>query len=52
MRRTAAIRRETREIPASQHGRVRALTNYGMTPEQVAELYGVTVDEIERIISR
>ena len=47
-----AIRRETREIPASQHGRVRALTSYGMTQEQVAELYGVTVDEIERIMSR
>jgi hypothetical protein len=51
-RRTAAIRRETRGIPASQFGRVRALTRYGMTRAQVAELYGVTVDEIERIISR
>jgi len=44
-------RAETREIPASQHGRVRALTSYGMTREQVADLYGVTVDEIERIMS-
>jgi hypothetical protein len=51
-RRPAAIRRETRGIPASQFGRVRALTRYGMTRAQVAELYGVTVDEIERIISR
>ena len=51
-RRTAAIRRETRGIPASQFGCVRALTRYGMTRAQVAELYGVTVDEIERIISR
>ena len=51
VRRRAAIRRETREIPASQHGRVRALTSYGMTQEQVAELYGVAVDEIERIMS-
>jgi hypothetical protein len=49
MRRRAAIRRETRKIPASQHGRVRTLTMYGMTQEQAAELYGVTVDEIERI---
>ena len=49
---TAAIRREIHEIPASQQGRVRALTNYGMTREQVAEIYGVTVDEIERIMSR
>ena len=52
IRRRAAIKRETREIPASQHGRVRALTSYGMTREQVAELYGVTVDEIERVMSR
>jgi hypothetical protein len=52
IRRRAAIRRETREIPASQHGRVRALTSYGMTLEQAAELYGVAVDEIERIMSR
>jgi predicted RNA-binding protein YlqC (UPF0109 family) len=26
--------------------------NYGMTREQVAELYGVAVDEVERIIGR
>jgi len=52
IRQTAAIGRETREIPASQFGRVRALTKYGMTQAQVAELYGVTVHEIERIISR
>jgi hypothetical protein len=39
-------------IPASQLGRVRALMNYGMTREQVAELYGVAVDEVERIIGR
>jgi len=45
----AAVRREIREIPASQHGRVRILASYGMTREQVAELYGATVDEIERI---
>ena len=52
IRRRAAVRHETREIPASQHGRVRALTSYGMTREQVADLYGVAVDEIERIMSR
>jgi predicted RNA-binding protein YlqC (UPF0109 family) len=28
------------------------LINYGMTREQVAELYGVAVDEVERIIGR
>ena len=52
IRRKAAIRRESREIPAAQLGRVRALTNYGMTQQQVAELYGVTVEVIERTISR
>ena len=52
IRRRAVIRRETREIPVSQLGRVRALINYGMTREQVAELYGVAVDEVERIIGR
>jgi hypothetical protein len=52
MRRRAAVKREIRKIPASQHGRVRTLTRYGMTREQVADLYGVTVDEIERIMSR
>ncbi len=31
-------------------GRVRALTSYGMTRAQVAELYDVSIDEIERII--
>ena len=52
IRRTAAIGRDTRQIPVSQFGRVRALTSYGMTRVQVAELYGVTVDEIEKIIRR
>ena len=50
--RRRAVRRQTPEIPASQLGRVRALMNYGMTREQVAELYGVAVDEVERIIGR
>jgi len=52
IRRTVAIGREAREIPASQFGRVRALTSYGMTRVQVAELYGVTVEEIEKIVRR
>lgn len=51
-RRRAVIRRETKTVPSSQAGRVRALASYGMTRAQVAELYGVTVDEIERIIKR
>jgi hypothetical protein len=37
-------------VPPSQIGRVRALATYGMTPAQVAQLYGVTTDEINRIL--
>jgi hypothetical protein len=44
------VRRETYKIPASQFGRVRALAGYGMTRTQVAELYGVGIDEVERIL--
>ena len=51
IRRKVTAERETGEIPVSQFGRVRTLTSYGMTREQVADLYGVTVDEIERIMS-
>ena len=46
--RRAAIRRA--EVPASQHDRVRALAGYGMTVDEVAELYGVQVGVIERIV--
>ena len=52
IRRKATAKRETRQIPVSQFGRVRTLTSYGMTRAQVAELYGVAVDEIDRIIRR
>ena len=48
-RQERSARRDTGAIPASQFGRVRALASYGMTQAQVAELYGVGVDEIERI---
>jgi hypothetical protein len=48
LRRT--LRRETATIPPSQFGRIRTLTSYGMTQAQVAELYGVGLDEIERIV--
>jgi hypothetical protein len=43
-------RRNTAAIPSSQLGRVRTLANYGMTRAQVAELYGVAIEEIDRII--
>jgi hypothetical protein len=49
-RRRQVAKRSSRAVPASQIGRVRTLAHYGMTPAQVAELYGVTIDEIERII--
>ena len=49
MRQQQIVKREA-AIPPSQFGRVRALASYGMTQAQVAELYGVGVDEIERII--
>ena len=52
IRRAAAMGGETRQIPASQFGRVRALTRYGMTRAQVADLYEVTIDEMDRIIRR
>jgi hypothetical protein len=37
-------------VPPSQIGRVRALATYGMTPRQVADLYGVATEEIDRIL--
>ena len=41
-----------REIPSSQFARIRALARYGMTVTQVAEVYGVAVGEIERILHK
>lgn len=52
IKRRPAVKRGPLHIPPSQFGRVRALANYGMTQAQVAELYGVGVDEIERIVGR
>ena len=40
----------TAKIARSQFARVRTLVRYGMTARQVAEVYGVTVGEIERIL--
>lgn len=37
-------------IDRSQFARIRTLVRYGMTARQVAELYGVAVREIERIL--
>jgi hypothetical protein len=49
--RREVIRRRA-EVPASQHDRVRALAGYGMTVDEVAELYGVQVGVIERIVGK
>jgi len=40
------------EIPASQFARIRTWVKYGMTVFQVAQVYGVTVEEIERILRK
>jgi hypothetical protein len=50
VRRRAVARRPAGTVPPTQIGRVRTLATYGMTPAQVAELYGVTTEEINRIL--
>lgn len=42
--------RMTTEIPISQVARIRAWVEYGMTAAQVAEVYGVAVGVIERVL--
>jgi hypothetical protein len=42
----------TPEIPRSQFARVRAWAKYGMTASQAAEVYGVAVGEVERILRK
>jgi hypothetical protein len=37
-------------IPAAHVARIRAWMNYGMTAAQVAEMYGVTAGEVERVL--
>jgi hypothetical protein len=38
------------EIPRSQFARIRAWVKYGLTVAQVAQVYGVSVAEIERLL--
>jgi hypothetical protein len=38
------------EIPVSKFAHIRALVKYGMTVSQVAEVYGVAVGAIERVL--
>ena len=40
------------EIPVSQFNRIRAWVKYGMTAPQVAQVYGVAVEDIERILRK
>jgi hypothetical protein len=40
------------DIPAKKAARVRTLVKYGMTVSQVADIYGVPVEAIERIIQK
>ena len=42
--------RTTRQIARSHHARIRTWVNYGLTIPQVAEVYGVAVGVIERIV--
>jgi hypothetical protein len=42
--------RTTRQIPRSHHARIRTWVDYGLTIPQVAEVYGVAVGVIERIV--
>jgi hypothetical protein len=40
----------TRQVLRSQHARIRTCVQYGLTVPQVAEVYGVAVGVIERIL--
>jgi hypothetical protein len=40
------------EIPGSQFDRIRTWVKYGMTVPQVAQVYGVAVEKIERILRK
>jgi hypothetical protein len=40
------------EIPVSQFARIRTWVKYGMKLSQVAQIYEVTVEEIERILRK
>jgi hypothetical protein len=43
--------RASSRIPSAHFARIRILVKYGMTAAQVAGIYGVAVDVIERILS-
>jgi len=47
---TGPTEQATPKIPKSQFARIQAWRRYGMTVQQVADVYGVAVSEIERIL--
>jgi len=50
---TASSHQQTApEIPRSQFARIRALATHGMSPAQVAELYGVAIGVIQSILRK
>lgn len=48
--RRVTTRRRAPKTPVSEFARIRMLAEYGMTLEQLAEYYGVSVREIESIV--
>ena len=49
--RRSNTRPRAQKIPKSVHARIKMLTTYGMTVEEVADLCGVPVSDIARIVS-
>jgi hypothetical protein len=50
---SVSLRQQTvREIPVSHFARIRTWVRYGMTVPQVAQFYGVAVEEIERTLRK
>lgn len=47
---TPASRKPPPQIPASRFARIRTWVKYGMTVADVAQVYGVAVEEIEGIL--
>ena len=41
-----------REIPRAEFARIRVWVKYGMTAAQVAQVYGVAVADIKRILRK
>jgi len=48
----AAKAERASKIPAGQYRRIRTLATYGMTLEQVADLYSASLGEVRRIVGK